>query len=123
MKQVRLLSYLLIAVLCIGFTSCSDDDDKQDASIVGTWESTTSYKCTVIFNSNGTANISVEGEPEDSGSFTWKIENNEIITNNDLLFDREDAKCVIRKLTETELELEWIPDEGGSDIMKFKRIK
>ncbi|MCD7899608.1 MAG: DUF5640 domain-containing protein [Bacteroides sp.] len=114
----------MMAMLCITFTNCSDDD--QDVSIVGKWESITDYECTVTFNSNGTGNIVVvgfENDPEYSGSFTWKIEGDEIITNNDLLFDREDAKCVIQKLTETELELKWMPDEGGSEIMKFIRIQ
>lgn len=124
MKQFRLMA-MLIAVLSIGaFYSCSDDD-KEDVSIVGKWESTTSHECTVTFNSNGTGSIVVTeypNDPEYSGSFTWKIEGDEIITNNDLLFEREDAKCIVQKLTATELELKWMPDEGGSEVMKFKRI-
>jgi len=30
MKQFRFLSYLFVAVLCLGFVSCSDDDDDDN---------------------------------------------------------------------------------------------
>lgn len=39
MKQFKLLSYLLIAVLSLGFVSCSDDDDDYKADdIIGNWQ-------------------------------------------------------------------------------------
>lgn len=38
MKQFRFLSYLFVAVLCLGFISCSDDDPTFDeADIIGVW--------------------------------------------------------------------------------------
>lgn len=54
---MRFLSYLLIAVLCLGFTACSDDneDDKGGKSIEGTWKYT-----------------STNDEDLRSGTFTFK---------------------------------------------------
>ena len=39
MKQIKFLSYLFVAVLCLGFTSCSDDDDPtfEDSQVIGSW--------------------------------------------------------------------------------------
>lgn len=39
MKQFKFLSYLLVAVLCVGFASCSSDhDDPTVEDLVGKWQ-------------------------------------------------------------------------------------
>lgn len=42
MKQFKFVSYLLVAVLCLGFTSCSSDDDYEinAENLLGTWQLT-----------------------------------------------------------------------------------
>ena len=65
MKQFKLLSFLFVAVLCLGFTSCSDDDDPtfEDSQIVGTW-TVTKYE-------------SEEGiDPYEDGEWIFTFENN-----------------------------------------------
>lgn len=53
---MHLASIMMVAMLSVGFfTSCGDDDDKVDSSILGTWEDTNYYDGTWqwTFNSNG----------------------------------------------------------------------
>lgn len=43
MKQFKFVSYLLVAVLCLGFSSCSSDDDDyeiNEENLAGTWQLT-----------------------------------------------------------------------------------
>lgn len=35
-KFLKLMSILMVTIVCVGYVSCSDDDD-DDAGIVGTW--------------------------------------------------------------------------------------
>ena len=53
----RLMALMMVAMLTIGFTSCSkDDDDDNSASIVGTWVDAQDYVWgtkTMILGSNG----------------------------------------------------------------------
>lgn len=52
MKLRKFLSLLMVAALFVGFTSCSDDDDKDTipSSVVGTWKYSRSdfdFKCSI----------------------------------------------------------------------------
>lgn len=98
MKQFKFVSYLLVAVLCLGFASCSSDDDEINISsedIIGTWEHTYSKGYRInktdagrvewdldrgdtffVFNDNNTGN---REDPSFSDVFSWKLETNKII--------------------------------------------
>lgn len=95
-----LLSFLMMA-LCVGFTSCSDDDDEKGGqitgSIVGTWQTTWSKgygydkiynesdkwdeaytEDIFVFNSNGTGCLYdeedyYEDEEDYHEDFTWTL--------------------------------------------------
>lgn len=43
MKNLKFLSYLFVAVLCLGFTSCSDDDDDKNVMVYSVDSNSESY--------------------------------------------------------------------------------
>ena len=43
MKALKYLSIFFISALCLGFATCSDDDEEGGASIVGDWYLETPY--------------------------------------------------------------------------------
>lgn len=76
MKTFRLLTTLLVVVLCIGFNSCSKDDDGDDSivSIVGNWaEKPSDEQFFISFNADGTGSwyCIYEGTKEESLEFTY----------------------------------------------------
>ena len=136
-----LLSFLMMA-LCVGFTSCSDDDDEKGgqitASIVGTWQSTweSGYEIEdgekdewseeyteeiLTFNADGTAtNPSLSDGYSDN--FTWKISGNQLI-----LCSGEDVEVYNSKtLNSTTLVIyEYYKEKGYEFYVEdtYKRIK
>ena len=57
----RLMALMMVAMLTIGFTSCSkDDDDDNSASIVGTWVDDSWGTKTMILGSNGSYSSTIK---------------------------------------------------------------
>lgn len=100
MKQFKILNYLLVAVLCLGFASCSDDDDDYDpAELVGTWQWVRSEGWEIndegkrvpfdedytedldfyVFNADNTGYYYWGGNPANvNDDFTWSLKGNKI---------------------------------------------
>lgn len=100
MKQIKLFNYLLVVVLCLGFTSCSNNDNVDPASLLETWEVITvkewwhenGVKQTkelnrsheyiyYIFKADNTGYYYYYEDPRHN--FTWKLEKNRITITED----------------------------------------
>ena len=87
MKTLRFLGMtLLMVMLAVNFTACSDDEDEPSSPIVGTWvggEVGFNFEETLTFNNNGTFNYTTnsnkvvidygDGDPE---TWTYSISSN-----------------------------------------------
>ncbi|MCR5780171.1 MAG: hypothetical protein K6G70_06470 [Bacteroidaceae bacterium] len=67
-KLLAMMTIVLMALVCTTFISCGDDDDDKTVKspIVGTWvlsESGSDWSSTetIVFNSNGTGTLSLQG--------------------------------------------------------------
>jgi uncharacterized protein (TIGR03066 family) len=122
MKKVKLFTTLLMVVLCVGFTSCSNDDDKSEPSITGTWvltksisglanstERSTSYpgekdENTMTFNSDGSFSYTntEDGRTESgSGKYTYDPAK-KLLTTTDTK-DGKTETVTVMELTEKSL--------------------
>lgn len=144
MKQFKLLGYLLVAVLCLGFASCSDDDPVFDeVDIVGEWyvsrsegyyhdedgnkkEFLDNYSRGEIeytFYEGGTGN-EWDNENKELSEFSWTLKNgNRLVIDFDHVTGLVDLKIV--SLTEATAVLEDSgTDEDGKYFIKrtLKRI-
>lgn len=76
MKTLRFLGMtLLMVMLAVNFTACSDDEDEPNSPIVGTWiggEVGYNFEETLIFNNNGTGNW-------DEDSFKYTLSSNKVV--------------------------------------------
>ena len=117
MKTLRLLSYFMVIALCVGFVSCSDDDDEKNYStlIVGTWQLThtkgwemyqgekdtwdkddnSEFFVIKADGSGYTYDLGYENERE---PFTWYINGNTVTIEDD-----EISKITINELTSNKL--------------------
>lgn len=86
-----MLTIFMVTLLCVGFTSCGDDDDDDTNIAVGTWvtqEGRRSYTFTFRSNGSGTAIFKYEdsysGTETDSEKFSYTItgKNKGIITSD-----------------------------------------
>ena len=82
----KIFNYLLIATLLIGtavsFSSCKDDDEDEDYSIVGIWKNSGNGWTTYwTFNADGTGTWQEyeTGAADDAYRFTYTFANNTII--------------------------------------------
>ena len=119
MKNLKFLSFVLFAILSVGFISCGDDDDEigGEDTLVGTWQCTWSegYEkdlqnsanddewngaedFTVTFKADGTAVIDGDG-------CKWKLEGNQLSIVDDDARDEWEVSTVL-KLTDSELIIE-----------------
>ena len=128
----KILYFLLIALFCSAFASCSKDDNGDDNGggnnssyeelIVGTWklvkeadggpveEVEDDYK--IVFKNNGTGYSIQDGYRSDN--FGWEIDDNYLY-----LFDDDyEESAKIKKLTQKELV---ITDEDG-DTFYYDRV-
>ncbi len=87
MKRFKLLfGLLLTAVLCLGFASCSDDEegggDPIPSGLCGTWHGSASRaSCSITFNSNKTGSMSFSTPSFGyEYEFTYKCNGNNITT-------------------------------------------
>lgn len=137
---------MLVAALCLGFTSCSDDDDDDNVvtgeGIVGTWQLTNvenhyysgevetfdflpyenTYALFMKYNSNGTGTTYENEEGEWwSGDFHYTFDGNTIVGTD------EDGTTTLEvlSLTKTTMVIKGKDtDDNGVDYMiqTFKRV-
>ena len=71
-----LLAIMMATTLCVGFASCSDDDDDVNSSIIGTWEETNYFDGTWqwTFNSNGKGSCKVTDNTTYTFSFSFSFD-------------------------------------------------
>ena len=90
-NYLSMLAVMLVAMLSLGFVSCGDDDDDDNAAI-GTWYGEShSEGLTLVFKSGGkgVAYASYNGERVgESESFTYKMKSN---TSGTLYFSDYDS--------------------------------
>ena len=76
MRTFRLIGMtLLMVILAVNFTACSDDEDEPNSPIVGTWvggEVGFDFEETLIFNNNGTGRW-------DEDSFNYTTNSNKVV--------------------------------------------
>ena len=110
MKLKKFFSLLMVAALCVGFTACSDDDDDNPDTIVGTWQySSLELKVetsnaivteiiktavgaqladveipnfTLVLTDNGKYTLSAAGQTSNEGTYTYA--NNKLVLTGDL---------------------------------------
>lgn len=141
MKTLRFFGALLVMVLCVSLTACSDDDDDYNTEdLIGTWELTRlqgwdededGEKETwddeisdefLEFKANGTG----QGYYSDyKYSIKWKLEGDQL-TIIEVDDDNYTETYAIKELTDTKLVLfqSW-SEEGykGEDTYTFKRVE
>ena len=120
-------------VMVVGFVGCNKDDDKDFASIIGTWQGTSidyefipsgssvgvnetdsDFDGIVQFDEDGTATYSDDGS-ESSGTYT--INGSKLTTDVEFssTFEITSQDFTIKKLTETQLTL-YIKEQGNFEI-------
>lgn len=76
MRTFRLIGMtLLMVMLAVNFTACSDDEDEPNSPIVGTWvggEVGYNFEETLVFNNNGTGQW-------DEDSFNYTTNSNKVV--------------------------------------------
>ncbi|NDV64099.1 hypothetical protein D0T60_02425 [Bacteroides sp. 224] len=140
------MSALLIAVLCIGFISCSDDDDKVKSLVVGVWhyKSATAWqyplgfpekveveddpegekdewKATIVFKEDGTGELRKQNE-ESPHLFVWIMANDTVLIDDLPNVPVEDNRYAIRMLTTSSLSFEGAMDyTDPEDSKQYRR--
>lgn len=79
---LHLLAIMMVAVLSVGFASCSSDDDESvDSSIIGTWEDTNYIDGTWqwTFNSNGKGTCKVIDNTTYTFTFDFSFDGSTLI--------------------------------------------
>lgn len=134
MKAFRILAALMMAVVCVGLSSCSKDDDEKIGStddLVGKWQSTwervheiQNGKEVVTFdeaNTNRFWEFKADGtctQDGDSQLYKWTLKDNEL-TIIDELRGFTDI-YIVKELTASKLVLafeDWDnTDDGGEEL-------
>ena len=130
----KLLYFLLIALFCGAFASCSKDDNEGGNNssykklIVGTWKwvkeahrgsvKIVDYDCRNVLKSNGTGYTLIDGYHDDD--FEWEIDGNYLYY---YFRDGGTATSLIEKLTEKELVTYiWDEYEGLTWTEYFEKV-
>lgn len=147
MKTIKFLSLLMFVALSAGFASCSDDDDVDSESLLGTWEATYTegwYKDTdypeddatwegtwaqygddsvlpavMTLGKDGKGTYRYDYNIKDH-SCTWGVKGNKLsITITDENGDDTTSTVKVISQTDTELQVEF-SYKGGSESMYEK---
>lgn len=138
MKNLKFLSFVLFAILSVGFISCGDDDDEIGGkdTLVGTWQCTWSegYEKDLLNSNNDdewngaedfTATFKADGTAViDGDGCKWKLEGNKLSIVDDDARDEWDVFTVL-KLTDSELIIESYEKDDRYeyyDKSTFKKI-
>mgnify|MGYP006989208404 FL=1 len=126
MRTFRILAALMMAVVCVGLSSCSKDDDSEIPSsidntlelLIGTWEGTGEEEgSSFTFKSDGTY-VEQYGKSITNGTFEYFPYRYMFVAYFHQEYGDENVIYTVVKITEDTLILN---DNGHSDIMTFKR--
>lgn len=115
---LSLLTTMIVAMLCLGFMSCSSDDEGGGTSnsfdLVGTWKSVKHEDHLYIFNADGT----VDGNWSDTYS-NWKL------SNGKLYMTRRNNGLIEEWLVEYKDNLLYLtlPDGDATEYMTLVKVK
>ena len=119
---------MLLVMICMGLSSCSDDDDDVDpSSLIGTWQLNHSKGYEIYdgeredwdenddsmffrFETDGTCSEWEKGYEQDKEYGKYQIKGDKLIVIDS---DSERSEATIKKLTSNRLELET--KESGTD--------
>lgn len=143
----NLFFYAIGLMACLSLFSCSNDDDKYAASLVGTWElsggddvTEDTDKIRWEFTTNGVANfISTINNGELNQTLKWNVKGDDLIIYDDeddhytcsgirFAYDLSKTYLHIVSLNETTLVLECASWLAGGEVLKveksiFTRVK
>lgn len=127
MRTFRLIGMtLLMVMLAVNFTACSDDDDNKLSLpvdntlelLIGTWEGTGEVEGeTLAFNKDNTYTEQSEGYTQ-SGTFEYFPNRYMFVTYYTNDWGEENTIYTVVKITKEEL---YLNDNGHSDIVIYKR--
>ena len=129
MRTVRLIGMtLLMVMLTVNFTACSDDDDDNELSLpvdntlellIGTWEGTGEVAGRLFkFNEDYTYSYDYSNETE-NGTFEYFPNRYMFVTYYTTTnWGEENTIYTVVKITKEEL---YLNDNGHSDIVIYKR--
>ena len=129
MRTFRLIGMtLLMVMLTVNFTACSDDDDDNELSLpvdntlellIGTWEGTGEVAGRLfIFNEDYTYSYDYSNETE-NGTFEYFPNRYMFVTYYTTTnWGEENTIYTVVKITKEEL---YLNDNGHSDIVIYKR--
>lgn len=132
MRTFRILAALMMAVVCVGLSSCSKDDDGKLIvdSIAGTWISEThgggayEYTQTMILNENGTGTMSTSYEfyPEENSSeeITYSYSDKSKLTINHIENDYSETYDI--KFFKSESGTLQMEMRQGSKLIGYHKI-
>ena len=128
MRTFRLIGMtLLMVMLTVNFTACSDDDDDNELSLpvdntlellIGTWEGTGEVAGRLFkFNEDYTYSYDYSNETE-NGTFEYFPNRYMFVTYYTTDWGEENTIYTVVKITKEEL---YLNDNGHSDIVIYKR--
>lgn len=147
MRTFRILAALMMAVVCVGLSSCSKDDEEKapeinQANLIGKWQSTWEKvielkdgKEVVTFDEANTLRFwefKADGtckQDEDTNVYKWSLKDNELTIIDDVR-DFTDI-YIVKELAASKLVLafeDWDnTDDGGTElddrtIFTYKKI-
>lgn len=126
MKTLRFIGMAIIAVIMsVNFAACSsDDENKSDSPLVGTWMMTKSIKdghtripgqngfdsgLGLVFSANGTFYNLVENEKVEEGKYSYDEKGNTLTL---IYIDDDTVYCTVKSLSEFALIISYT--EGSS---------
>lgn len=118
MKTMKFCMMLFALGLCIGFVSCSDDDEGTNGTIVGAWQSDLHSYRIWVFDEN--AHVYSEDE---TGIYRVNGDKLHIIWTDE--YGDYDEDFLIMELTSSKLTLDELSDETGlpnDDPESFTKI-
>ena len=127
MRTFRLIgTTLLMVMLAVNFTACSDDDNNELSLpvdntlelLIGTWEGTGETEGEILtFNKDNTYTEQDESYTQ-SGTFEYFPNRYMFVTYYVTDWGEENTIYTVVKITEKEL---YLNDNGHSDIVNYKR--
>ena len=126
MKTLRFIGMAIIAVIMsVNFAACSsDDENKSDSPLVGTWMMTKSIKdghtripgqngfdsgLGLVFSANGTFYNLVENEKAEDGKYSYDEKGNALTL---IYTDDETVHCTVKSFSESALIISYTEDSS-----------
>ena len=126
MKTLRFIGMAIIAVIMsVNFAACSsDDENKSDSPLVGTWMMTKSFKdghtripgqngfdngLGLVFSANGTFYNLVENEKAEDGKYSYDEKGNALTL---IYTDDETVHCTVKSFSESALIISYTEDSS-----------